>query len=69
MPPTAMTTCFSPLLFSRGVAWPALSLALPLATALPFAGKRSCLLMYSDETSRRTGLACLDRAIAAAMYR
>ena len=52
---------------------------LPLAAALPLAlglssvgvaaillGERSLLLMYSDEGSRRTGVACLMRAIVEA---
>ncbi len=66
MPPTAMTTCFSPLL-SPVAADPRAATTLPLAVPLAAnASSLSCLPMYSDEISRRIGLVCLDRAMGPA---
>ena len=70
MPPTAMATCTRPLFLSSTADMGGTSSAtasLPSGgppAAAPFRGVRSCLLMYSDEISRRTGVA-LVRAIAA----
>lgn len=50
--------------FFDGTTWPLASSDLPPETAPLFRGVRSCLLKYSDEVSRRIGVACLERAMS-----
>lgn len=76
MPATSMMSVTMPASFFATGALSALLLALPppfdtTPLAFPFAascslafGARSCLLAYSDDGSRRTGVACFMRAMA-----
>ena len=79
MPATSTMRVTMPASFLVDGAAGAMALLLLLATALPLAlgfasvgvaaillGERSLLLMYSEEGSRRTGVACLMRAIVEA---
>ena len=71
MPATSMTSVTTPAsLFAAGLPTWELS-ALPLASALALLATavslpgaiRSCLLTYSEDGSRRIGVACFERAI------
>lgn len=71
MPATSMMSVTTPAsLVDDGAGATAAPLALPLAlggasagVATILLGERSLLLMYSDEGSRRIGVACLVRAM------
>lgn len=68
MPATAITNCITTPStlpdFCGGAGWPFAFSLVSVETDLLFCGVRSCLLKYSDDVSRRIGVACLERAIA-----
>ena len=75
MPPTATMSCTTPASFfssSRPAAMPGGTAAFPLVSLVSLAtglllGDELCLVMYSDEISRRTGVA-LVLAMAGGVY-
>jgi len=70
MPATAMTNWIM-VLSGWGVAFASIACApvSPLGDSSAFRGVRSCMLKYSDDVSRRRGVACFVRAIVVASAR